>query len=277
MPFAALDAATGHGFTLKMVVYHRLPYSALTLQRLLSAFWEDHAGLLLVAAAYALVQIARRRLDLATCALLAGLILLPTAGVVGADSNHLLFLGFAAAWCATALLAALAQALLTQRAAGVRIRLTLGAALTVFMVVLMGYVAQAAQPAGWYDADLRRPSPAEQEQWRLIVTNVRANPGTAFFADDPGVLALAGKDTAYDDPFTMTALAAGGGWDASAFEQHLRRGDFSLVLLGGDVFAGPDDARALRGDVLTPTMRAAMQAGYRLLFRDIVYTYVPRR
>ena len=103
-PFALLDLATDHGFYLKMVVYHRLPYSLPTLRRLVEAFIEDHGLLFLVAAGYAAWRLLTRRLDLATCALLAGVVILPTAGVVGADSNHLLFLGFACAWCAAAAL-----------------------------------------------------------------------------------------------------------------------------------------------------------------------------
>jgi hypothetical protein len=105
VPFALLDLATDHGFYLKMVVYHRLPYSLPTLRRLVEAFGEDHGLLFLVAAGYAAARLLTRRLDLATCALIAGVAVLPTAGVVGADSNHLLFLGFACAWCAAGALA----------------------------------------------------------------------------------------------------------------------------------------------------------------------------
>jgi hypothetical protein len=123
----------------------------------------------------------------------------------------------------------------------------------------------------------RPPPPAdEQEQWRKIIANVRDNPAGMYFADDPGVLALAGKDTDYDDPFTMTALAPDGLWDPGVFEQRLRTGAFPLVLLAGDAFAAPGDPHNLRADILTPAMRQALQAGYSLLFRDVYYTYAPR-
>jgi hypothetical protein len=295
IPFALLDLATDHGFYLKMVVYHRLPYSLPTLRRLVEAFTEDHALLFLVAAAYGAWRLRTRRLDLATCALLAGVIILPTAGVVGADSNHLLFLGFACAWCAAAAISDLGCWIVEARAergwgSGVRdaqsneqdrntqyaIRNTHNVRsllTTVVFLLLLGYVVQVRDPAGWYGADLRRPTAAEQEQLRKIIANVRANPGQTFFADDPGLLALAGKDTDYDDPFTVTALALDGSWDQSVFVQRLRTGYYPLVLLAGDAF---DPTHPLRGDILTPQMLDALQSGYTLLFRDVYYTYAPR-
>jgi hypothetical protein len=296
VPFLLLDLATDHGFYLKMVVYHRLPYSLLTLERLVAAFWEDHAGLIVLGGAYTAWRLIRGRLDLAACMFLATLALLPTAGVVGADSNHLLFSGLAVAWTAAAALAALVSSQWsvvggqwsvnrlrnTQHATRSTLhvsrftfhvsRFTLPATILT-LALLLGYAAQVAAPAGWYGADLRRPTAAEQEQWRLIVANVRATPGRMFFADDPGVLALAGKDTDYDDPFTMTALAPTGLWDPGVFERRLRAGEFPLVLLAGDAFS----AGGLRADVLTPGMREALAAGYVLLFRDVYFTYAPRR
>ena len=80
IPFALLDLATDHGFYLKMVVYHRLPYSLPTLRRLVEAFIEDHGLLFLVAAGYAAWRLLTRRLDLATCALLAGVVILLPPG-----------------------------------------------------------------------------------------------------------------------------------------------------------------------------------------------------
>jgi hypothetical protein len=286
IPFALLDLATDHGFYLKMVVYHRLPYSLPTLRRLAEAFVEDHGFLFLVAAGYAAWRLLTRRLDLATCALLAGVAVLPTAGVVGADSNHLLFLGFACAWCAGAALAGVGAWGLGVGTSASELNpkskiqnpkspspILHPLSTILALLLLLGYVVQVRDPAGWYGADLRRPTAAEQEQLRKIIANVRENPGQRYFADDPGLLALAGKDTDYDDPFTMTALARDGGWDQSVFVQQLREGQFPLVLLAGDAF---DPTHPLRSDILTPQMLAALQTGYTLLFRDVYYTYAPR-
>ncbi len=288
IPFALLDTTTDHGFYLKMVVYHRLPYSLPTLRRLVDAFLEDHALLFVVAAGYAGWRLLTRRPDLATCALLAALAVLPTAGVVGADSNHLLFLGFACAWCAAAAILDCGFRILdhgrgvSEDAAPKSVpksKIQNLKSLTPILVALLallllgGYVSQVSTPAGWYGEDLRHPTAAEQEQRRKIIANVRDTPGAEFFADDPGILALAGKATAFDDPFTMTALAPDGGWDQSAFVQRLREGRFPLVILAGDAF---DPTHPLRADILTPQMLDALKAGYTLLFRDVYFTYAPR-
>ena len=70
-----------------------------------------------------------------------------------------------------------------------------------------------SEPSSWYNPDLQMPSAQQQEQLRKVVENVHENPGTIFFSDDPGVLALAGKITPYDYPFTMAALATQNRWD----------------------------------------------------------------
>jgi len=139
----------------------------------------------------------------------------------------------------------------------------------------IGYLAMVAATADWYAADLHMPGEAEQTQIHKIVEFIRQAPLGTYFADDPGILALAGKTNAYDDPFTMTALAAAGRWDASAFEAQLRRGAFPYVFLAGDVSEPPHVP--LRADILTSSMRTALREGYRVLFPDVYFTYQPRR
>ncbi len=105
----------------------------------------------------------------------------------------------------------------------------------VGVALLAVYALFTSAPSSWYDADLIRPTAEAQEQMRKIVYNVSRNPGTLFFSDDPGIVALAGKATPYDDPFTMTALAGQGRWDESAFRDMLRTGKFGLLVLSCNV------------------------------------------
>jgi hypothetical protein len=127
-------------------------------------------------------------------------------------------------------------------------------------------------PSSWYNPDLDVPPAEVREQYRKIVYNVSQNPGTLFFSDDPGIVALAGKVTLYDDPFTMTALAATNRWDEAAYRTMLREGRFSLLVLSCDV-STPQFCRA---DTFTPGVLDAIRDGYDLLFRDIMHTYAPR-
>jgi hypothetical protein len=285
LPFVILEIATGHWFYLKMVDYHSLPLRAGTLSRLLEyAFWEDSWPLILVAlafAAYRLTKGARRRRGgdegreesarlLVPLFLLAALLFMPTGAVIGADHNHLLIPGLALALAVGAACAELLNYLAGWRRGG-DWRVPVPAAVAGALLLVFALVT--SPPATWYDPDLTVPGPAVQEQLRLIVQNVRSNPGDLFFADDPGIIALAGKETPYDDPFTMTALALGSRWDESAFRRMLSQGRFNLIVLSCNVIEAPDTCRY---DTLTPGAADAIRAGYTVLFRDVLFTFAPK-
>jgi hypothetical protein len=281
VPFAVLDFATNHWFYLKMVTYHSLPLRGLTLTRLLQfAFWEDQWPLILLAltqAALVLVPPLRSlrqhpidtRPFLIPIFTLSAAATLPTGAVVGADHNHLLMSGLAIAAATGALLAQI----LVPFTAIIACPTTPRWAATVTALALVAiYILFTSPPSAWYDPDLTKPTPDQQEQLRKIVLNVSNNPGSLFFSDDPGLLALAGKQTTYDDPFTMTALAPQNRWDETAYRNHLAHGDFALLLLSCDVTL-PNTCRA---DTFTPGVLDAIRSGYALLFRDIIFTYAPK-
>ncbi|MDQ2808994.1 MAG: hypothetical protein M3Z04_19125 [Chloroflexota bacterium] len=308
--FLALDVATGHGFYGKMIVYHSLPWSAPTFTRLLTAWAEDHWPLIAVALGYLAWAAWTRRNRPVVWYIAAALATLPTAGVVGADSNHLLAVDLALALATGSVLAGGPWAVgrgpwavgrgpwavgrgpwavggrrlsasdsLPLRNTQYVSRFTFHVSrFTLYVATLaagLAFLQLAASPATWYAADLTMPDAEKQNQLRQIVELVRSSPPGSYFADDPGILALAGKTTAYDDPFTMTALAAAGRWDAGAFTAQLRGGQFPLLVLDGDPVSDPP-GRPLRSDILTPAMRAALRAGYRVLYRDVLFTYVPK-
>jgi 4-amino-4-deoxy-L-arabinose transferase-like glycosyltransferase len=294
VPFVVLEIATGNWFYLKMVTYHSLPIRALTLERLLQfAFWEDEWPVILLTLAYLLFMVAgvfrtwragragdqapsqpwQATTSVVPYFVLAALVTLPTGAVVGADHNHLLMPGLAVAASVGSLVTYLLGRVvegrgLTQdgRPWGVYV------AGGVAGVLLLGYLLFTSEPSSWYNPDLQKPSAEQQEQMRKIVWNVHENPGTVFFADDPGVLALAGKLTPYDDPFTMTALAPQNRWDEAHFREQLRGGKFALLILSCDVTV----ENSCRGDTFTPGVLDAIRAGYDLLFRDVLFTYAPK-
>ncbi|HET9493976.1 MAG TPA: hypothetical protein VFR15_07080, partial [Chloroflexia bacterium] len=278
VPFAALDIATGHWFYLKMVDYHALPLRALTLSRLLEqAFWEDQWPLIVASVGYVgltayLAWRGRRRGEWRRAPLLialytmAAIVTLPTGAVVGADHNHLLLAGLAVASGTGALVAWLLDRVLSRGGALVAV----GGVAVAGLV--LAHVLWTSEPSRWYDPDLAVPGQAQQEQLRQIVDNARRYPGTLAFSDDPGFVALAAKQTDYDDPFTMTALALSGRWDEAAFRDRLRSGDFALLVLSCDVNR-PDTCRS---DTFTPGVLDAIRDGYDILYRDVLFTYVPK-
>jgi hypothetical protein len=199
---------------------------------------------------------------------IAAMITLPTGAVVGADHNHLLMAGLAICAGPGALVADLLRRL-TALSPADALSWASGACV---LALIVGYALVTSEPSSWYAPDLTMPSAAQQEQLRKIVQNVRDNPGTLIYADDPGIAALASKTTDYDDPFTMTALAEQGRWDETYFRDSLRSGRFPLLVLSCDVNV-PNSCRA---DTFTPGVLDAIRAGYTVLFRDVLFTYAPR-
>ena len=165
LPFALLDAATGHWFYLKMVVYHSLSLSRLTFARLLQyAFWDEEWPLILLAVLYTLYALSRlpsalRQRTVSDLSLLAPLFVLasfltlPTGAVVGADHNHLLLPGLAICVAVGALLAHTLQAL-----SGASQRVAPAVVVIASVLLLMGYVVYTSTPSiVGYGPDLVRP------------------------------------------------------------------------------------------------------------------------
>ncbi|MDQ6694809.1 MAG: hypothetical protein M3014_10400 [Chloroflexota bacterium] len=283
LPFGALDLLTGQWFYLKMVTYHSLPLRSLTLWRLLQfGLWEDQWPLVVASLSFAIVRLSflakaakerspgwqKRTTTLAPIFLLATIATLPTGAIVGADHNHLLMSGLALGFVMASLLARL----LVELGQRVIDRWFFIAAPAAAALVAL-YLLVTAQPSSFYNPDLQMPRPEVAEQLRKIVLNISLNPGKLFFADDPGLLALAGKETPYDDPFTMTALAQEGRWDEQTYRDMLRQGSFSLLVLSCAVYETPTHCRA---DVFTPGVLDAIRSGYKLLYEDVLITYKPK-
>ncbi len=268
LPTLLFTALSGGGYWAKLVTYHNLPFSPRTLSSLLAALGENHWPLVILAAAYLVLVIARLRQGytptIVAPYLIAAALLLPTGGVVGADSNHLLAVCLALV-VASGQLVGYIMAAIREGVGGSRPYLA-GIAICLALAL---YLLASGQAAGWYGLDLRRPSDQQQAQLGRIINNVRQNPGPAFLSDEVGLLVLAGKRPAYDDLFDLTALANAGRWDQSALLQQVRDGKFGIILLHNPV-------AELRGDILTDQMRQAITARYKLLFADIWYTYVPK-
>ena len=285
VPFLLLDIATGHWFFLKMVDYHSLPLRESTLARLLQfAFLEDQWPLIVAAVCYTLYRLvgwARARAVrlshgvpmLIPIFLLVSLVMLPTGAVVGADHNHLLIPGLAVCLGVGALLAELGVRIMgvRERAGMGNIVVSIAAPATAMLLGI--YALFTSAPAQWYDPDLKLPPVEAQEQMRKIVYNAAQSQGALLFSDDPGIVALAGKETPYDDPFTMTALAAQGRWDESALRDMLRGGKFGLLILSCNI---PEAPQACRSDTLSPGVKAAIRDGYELQYRDVLFTYRAR-
>jgi hypothetical protein len=99
---------------------------------------------------------------------------------------------------------------------------------------------------------------------------VESTPGPVF-SEDVSILLFAGKAFEYEDPSTFSPLARAGIWDDSVLAEKFASGYFDLVLLEYDI-TGIDS-----GLRWTDRLFQSLKENYTLLYRDWLYSYVPRR
>lgn len=107
--------------------------------------------------------------------------------------------------------------------------------------------------------------------WRRFVALLESQPGEVL-SDDVGLILLAGKEPRYDDPPTMGPAARSGLWDQSGLLREVTERRFDLILLHFDASEEQIDAYGR----WSPEFIAALRANYRLLYRDLYFSFVPR-
>ena len=81
---------------------------------------------------------------------------------------------------------------------------------------------------------------------------------------------MAGKDTAYNDLFTLNALAQKGAYDWAGLFAEIGKGSFGVILTEGNL------AGKARPDVWPPDLVRAILERYNPRYRDAWYTYTPK-
>jgi hypothetical protein len=296
LPFVVMEAITGHWFYLKLFTYNSLPARRAGLEAILGGFWEDAWPLLILATGYVTYRLLRvvgqyredsrdlQRLETTQPLLLpiftvVSLLLIPYVLTFRPGHNALLMPALGVCACAGALSLRLfaahgeADVRMLEGTEAERGSWGIGAWLGDAVLVLVAiYAVLTSPPAALYTSELSNAA-NEGERLRLIVANAQANSGPELFSDDPGLVALAGKETPYNDPRAMTHNAQAGRWDETAYREKLRGGAFSMVLLSCDPTAS---LRRCRAGNFTPGVLDALQSGYRVLFQDFFFTLVPR-
>ncbi|CAA9583624.1 MAG: hypothetical protein AVDCRST_MAG18-3501 [uncultured Thermomicrobiales bacterium] len=279
LPFAALTLITRGGFYQHIVAFHS-SWSARDFLLLwgpfVARYWPPlllGAGLpltVLLTALKAPDKLAHLRAD----ADLLPALYLPVAaffalgaGTHGGNHNHFVETIVVALFCSALLIGRLLD--LPKNTLNWR-------ALTPTLLVALALVLGAEARFGgtnWLARDFRQPLPQEREGWRNVAAFVTNDPGPVY-ADNVGLLLVAGKEVRYTDPFSLAYATRTDQWDDRALVARVERGEFSLIALRYDLFAtaadggGPND--------LTPGLYTAIRAHYRVIERNVMTLYVPR-
>lgn len=259
-PLAALELVTRHGFWTHVVTYHAFPWQQERFLKNLRQFVAFHRLLLPLAALGLACVIRARRPSLVGLYAAFGLTSLIGNGTIGANANHLL---------EALLVCCLLVGVLVSRCAVAWRRPAPAAALLAALVILTAQLPALGAPAEWYD---RKYFPSAQRADRLaqLATMIGQQPGEVF-CDDNYLLLRAGKTPRYQDIASMGPLASAGLWDASPLVRDLRARRFSMLVLSEEVTRPGYTSTSWPPEVL-----AALREHYRLLYRDIMFTYVPK-
>ena len=279
IPFAAFTLLTRGGFYQHIIAFHS-SWSANDFLFLWEPFVERYWPLLLLSAVMPLVVIVTGLLaphklaSLRADPDLAPALYLPIAaffalgaGTHGGNHNH---------FVETVVVAIFCTALLIGRLVGTQNRAFPWRTLTPILLLVVALVLGNEAGFGgtnWLARDFRQPLPAEVEGWRNVAAFVTNDPGPVY-ADNVGLLLVAGKEVRYTDPFSLTYATRTQQWDDSALVARVERGEFSLIALRYDLFA-PDVQGGGASD-LTPGLYTAIRAHYRVIERNVLILYAPR-
>lgn len=191
---------------------------------------------------------------------LLGTAALVAAGTAGSHHNHLLEpqLALTLAGCSVA-----GRSLAQLRANVTRQRLRQG--LLALMLILTQLWLLRTRPA-WYGGEFDLSEPVGERFVKLIMSQ----PGE-ILADDVGLILAAGRTPRYNDPATMGPAISSGLWDQRGLLEDIAARRFSLVLLPFNVHQSDLDPSGR----WSPEFIAAMCQHYNLLYRDVMFSYIP--
>jgi hypothetical protein len=272
LPFGLLTLVTHGGFYQHIIAFHS-SWSWHDFWRLWEPFVVRYWPLLVAAIGLPLaVVLAALRGDRTLASLRADRDLLPAvyfgtaaffglgAGTHGGNHNHFVETVVVAIWCAALLVG---RGLMSPRW-----RVVAGIVLLALSIAL-GLEARFGA-TNWLARDFRTPLTAEREGWANVAAFVTNDPGPVY-ADNVGLLLVAGKEVRYTDPFSLAYATRTGQWDDRELVARVLQGEFSLIALRYDVFSvdGPPDD-------LTEGLYEAIRARYRVIERNVVVVYAPR-
>jgi hypothetical protein len=137
----------------------------------------------------------------------------------------------------------------------------------ICLALLLGQLLLLTQRPAWYGGEFD----LERQARPQFIALIKSQPGEVL-ADDVALLLAAGRELRYDDPSTMGPAARIGIWDQSNLLREVAEGRFSLILLPFDATKTDTDPTGR----WSPEFIAALRERYTLLYRDVIFSYVPK-
>lgn len=288
MAWLGLDLATGGQFTYHVWGLHppewwTFPRFRRYLNLLLTSIWPLGG---LAAAAFVLalgrMRLAGKPSDpgnpttpaaafvFCACYALLGTLTVLAAGTAGSHHNHLLEpqLALSLAGCSVAGAATMRLGLHLGRRQG-QPTLTLPHALVSLaaLVLLLTQLWTLRERPTWYGGEFDM----ERQNRTRFIQLIMSQSGEVL-ADDVGLLVAAGRPLRYNDPATMGPAIRTGLWDQSTLLSEVAARRFSLILMPFDTAETDVDPSGR----WSPEFITTLKQHYQLLYRDVIFSYVPK-
>jgi len=270
LPFAVLTLLTGGGFAQKTVGYQG-SWEWVAFRRLAQLFIERYAYLIVVAALFAALLVARaKRPTFSVCWFGLSAVVALGAGTSGGNHNH--FVEFVAA--ASLLIGQGVATLVTVEGRPRRIAWVspaLGALL--ILAITVAAINEHEGVAGWLAREYRAPTASERMGLAEVASFIANSPGPVY-SNNVGILVVTGQTIRVTDPFTMAAEVRLGRWDDALLVADVEAGTYPVIALSYNDVATLDPD--LPPTDATPGLIRAIQMRYRLIERNVLWLYVPK-
>ncbi|MCL5257478.1 MAG: glycosyltransferase family 39 protein [Chloroflexi bacterium] len=258
VPFAILDLQTANGFAIHTIFFNRREWSLDLFTELVVRPALKYQYELIVAAGLIAVQAATKRISYPLLYLLGASLTLLAAGSAGSARNYTLEFGLASCVAVGLFLRGMWER-----------RTWPAAALLLVAVLLLGLQTQAIY--GMPQRLLGREVDNDQTNARMsgIAKLVRQAPDPVL-SENVGLLVTNGRQAQFNDPFLMKQVAGSGLWDQTGLIQDIQQKKFPFLIMEEDVISdtGPQER-------WSPEVLAAIRANYKILYRDVMFVYVP--
>jgi hypothetical protein len=258
VPLVIGDLLTAHALYIHLVSFNRRDWSLALFIELTARYVDLYRYELIAAAGLIAFQIKERRLSFPALYLIAACLTMIASGSAGSARNYTLEAGLAGCIAAGIVLQKLSAS-----------RSMVGLAGLFLAIAMLGLQVQMiyAMPQRLLGREL--PPASATHRMTGVDKLIRQSPDPVL-SENIGLLVTNKKQVLYNDPYLMTQLAKSGKWNEQELIDRIKAKVFPFIVLDYDIFA--DTGPQVRWSAVTVQ---AIRDNYKLLYRDVMFVYVP--